>query len=266
MTTNLQVLARRAARKRVRSAMAAADARNAAAAPLLTATAMSALSEGKTRMKYNQEPKVHLFLDNSEERIRGRPMKDIFCRGNSGNKITNNPDKVTCQRCLDQMASLSRSRPPKLKEGNTDMEVRPAPPEPRKLHWRMMVSGNPLCRPRACQNNEKGFRNPKFAKTVEEITCIACSNLLPLREAAAPARADPPYPMPEYTDLRELDQELEAETTHANMMAEMLQFAMCHLEDDRTHVIAILGTQISVGDVIRGALALHEARRARVQG
>lgn len=60
------------------------------------------------------------------------------------------------------------------------------------------------------------------------------------------------------------EEEFEHEERHADMLAEMVRLAMRHMGEDR-HVIAIPGTQISIGDVLNGAIARHEERRHGVR-
>lgn len=62
---------------------------------------------------------------------------------------------------------------------------------------------------------------------------------------------------------RELEDELEAERRHARLMAEAFRFLAHGLEEDRRAVIAIRGTQLTVGDVVDGLLAQDIAHRAK---
>lgn len=59
-----------------------------------------------------------------------------------------------------------------------------------------------------------------------------------------------------------LDQEIE----HADYMAEMLRYVFRQLEDADHHMIAVAGTQITVGQLVAGALATHEKRREVDEG
>lgn len=61
-----------------------------------------------------------------------------------------------------------------------------------------------------------------------------------------------------------LERLLGEEVEHANHLAEVLRYALSMIEDDKEHVIAVLGTQITVGQVIRGTLAKHDQLRERV--
>lgn len=58
--------------------------------------------------------------------------------------------------------------------------------------------------------------------------------------------------------------ELELEISHADRMAETLRALLKYCEEDRLHIIAVLGTQITIGQIVEGALAVHDARRATV--
>lgn len=136
------------------------------------------------------EPKVHLFHDNSADRAKGRKwMKDIYCRGNSGNAITNNPKNVTCLRCLRRMQDMARKSP--------------------------------------------GMLSFEDAEAMSQT----------IREAEAEAN--------EWRD-------------DANRLAEVLALAFRNIEDDRQHVIVVPGTQITLGQVIAGTLAVHAEVKGRL--
>lgn len=61
---------------------------------------------------------------------------------------------------------------------------------------------------------------------------------------------------PDFTLSASLDEEM----AHGDHLIEVLKLAARSLDHER-HTIAVLGTQITVGDVIDGALARHAARR-----
>jgi hypothetical protein len=58
----------------------------------------------------------------------------------------------------------------------------------------------------------------------------------------------------------EAEQDLKEWRADALRLAEALRLIVNRCGDDSAplHVIAVLGTQISVGDIVRGALAQHE--------
>lgn len=58
----------------------------------------------------------------------------------------------------------------------------------------------------------------------------------------------------------ELD--LDGEIAHADHLAEILRFALnWGVNEDCRNLIAVSGTQITVGEIIEGALARHDLRR-----
>jgi hypothetical protein len=60
----------------------------------------------------------------------------------------------------------------------------------------------------------------------------------------------------------ELEREVEAERRHADHIAEVLRTVIKWAGDiDLLHVIAVSGSQITIGQVAEGALAVHELRR-----
>jgi hypothetical protein len=58
----------------------------------------------------------------------------------------------------------------------------------------------------------------------------------------------------------ELDEELEAERRHSRMLAETLRGFHHVIPSHERYIVAVLGTDLSWGDVVRGALARHELR------
>lgn len=56
---------------------------------------------------------------------------------------------------------------------------------------------------------------------------------------------------------------LDAEEAHADRLAEVLRWVVAWLPKDESHmhVIAVTGTQITVGQIVEGTLAVHKARR-----
>lgn len=136
-------------------------------------------TEGRSGQLFPDKPlKVHLFLDNSADRKKGKPwMKDIMCRSNSGSKSTTDHNKVTCKRCISRLQLITGKFPDEYQSLNTGT-------------------------------------------------------------------------------IRELEQELDEANRNSNRLAEALRLALSHLEHGGC-AIAVMGTQISVRDVIYGTLALH---------
>lgn len=64
--------------------------------------------------------------------------------------------------------------------------------------------------------------------------------------------------------IRELEKQVEAERQLSADLLEVLKLAKTHLEEDRMHIIAVMNTQISVGDVINGAMAYYAQRRKTI--
>lgn len=64
-----------------------------------------------------------------------------------------------------------------------------------------------------------------------------------------------------HIDLGASTDEIEDEIAHSNHLADVLRLALSHL-GDREHIVLTPGiSNFSVGDAIRGALALHDGRR-----
>ena len=62
--------------------------------------------------------------------------------------------------------------------------------------------------------------------------------------------------------------DFEAEQAHGDRLAEMLTTVLRYMPEDAHHIIAVIGSQITIGQVAEGVLAVHAARRAKqeVQG
>lgn len=139
-------------------------------------------------------------------------------------------------------------------EGKTRMDSPLFEEKPLKVHWPMLQGKGSLCRPKG-----HGFgTHTRYATKMEEVTCKPCLSLLPKRRAMAPAPETPEAPFQYFEDV---GKELELEIEWADKLAEMLRYAFGLVEDDRQHVIAVMGTQITAGDVIKGVLDRHELRR-----
>ena len=65
-----------------------------------------------------------------------------------------------------------------------------------------------------------------------------------------------------FADMHVEDQ-LDAERRHSDHMAEVLRTLKKYLRPDDSveHIIAVQGTQITIGQIVEGALALHEQRK-----
>lgn len=169
------------------SAMDAVAAKTAATVRKQIATAMRVTREGTMTMQDSEgrTPKVHLFHDHSEERAKGQNwMKDIYCRGNSGNAITNNPKNVTCLRCLRRMKDTA-----KLNPGGFSLQ-----------------------------------------------------------------------------DIRGLEEKLEAWEEDANRLADVIGLVLKSIEERVLHIIVVPGTQITLDQVVRGAMALHVSNVEKQEG
>jgi hypothetical protein len=126
-------------------------------------------------------PKVHLFKDNSEDRAKGKKrMKDILCRSNSGQLVTDDPFKVTCKRCRSRMSQIKSQLPDDF----------------------------------------------------------------------------------DYQSVRGLSAELDAERDHADKLFDFLAMVFKQCGHEALATVVIPGSNIGLGDVVKGALAFHIKRRA----
>lgn len=125
-----------------------------------------------------------------------------------------------------------------------DVVVNSFEPKPLKVHWKKN-EGGAMCR---TQNNALG-RSALYANKVKEVTCKVCARMLADIEGRV-ALCNP-----------DLERQLDDEITHADFLAEALVLLFKWIDEDQKHIIAIAGSQITIGQVIDGVLALHEKHR-----
>lgn len=140
---------------------------------------------------------------------------------------------------------------------------------PRKVHLYQDRTGQTYHsmgkkRPYANTLCKGNFAGPELRTTLnpDEVTCKMCLKKRygsqPSRDKAREEERDLMVAMS--ADLTATADRLDAEMRHGDKLVEYIKLIE-KLLDDRRHVIAVLGTDISLGDLLDGVLAAHQIRR-----
>lgn len=152
----------------------------------------------------------------------------------------------------------------KQKRGDWPLDYKPYVPKVHLFHDNSgeRAKGKKWMKDTFCRSNSGNA----LTNNPGNVTCKRCLSRMAAMADKVPGvlRVDEFEAMS--ASIRETETEAEHWREDACRLAETLAFALKHLEDDRQHVIAIPGTQITVGQVVAGTLALHASVKAKHGG